>query len=109
MESLQQIVEKLLSKSAILSENLLLQLLQSLPKEWGAGSVSTLPKDFIQKLLTEVWPIGNCYYFSLIHVITPCLNSFPIFKLPFFLIFLIGFVLGLNFDRISNSSRRESC
>ena len=58
MESLKQItafdVEKLLLKSAILSENLLLQLLQSLTKEWGAGPVSTLPKDFVQKLLTEV-------------------------------------------------------
>ena len=50
MESLKQItafdVEKLLSKLAILSENLLLQLQQSLTKEWGAGSVSTLPKRF---------------------------------------------------------------
>ena len=59
MESLEQIaafdVEKLLSKLAILSENVLLQLRQSLTKEWGAGSVSTLPDDFIQKLLTEVW------------------------------------------------------
>ena len=58
MKSLKQIaafdIEKLLSKSAILSENLLLQLLQSLIKEWEAVSVSTLPKDFIQKLLTEV-------------------------------------------------------
>ena len=58
MESLKQItafdIEKLLSKLAILSENLLLQLWQSLTKEWGAGSGSTLPKDFIQKLLTEV-------------------------------------------------------
>ena len=58
MESLEQItpfhVEKLLSKSATLSENLLLQLRQSLTKEWGTGSVGTLPKDFIQKLLTEV-------------------------------------------------------
>ena len=66
MESLKQItafdVEKLLSKSAILSENLLLQLWQSLTKEWGAGSLSTLPKDFIQKLLTEVCFIGNCYH-----------------------------------------------
>ena len=57
-ESLEQIatfdVEKLLSKSATLSENLLLQLRQSLTKEWGTGSVGTLPKDFIQKLLTEV-------------------------------------------------------
>ena len=39
MESLEQIaafdIEKLLSKSAILSENLLLQLWQSLTKEWG--------------------------------------------------------------------------
>ena len=59
MESLEQIaafdVEKLLSKSAILSENLLLQLRQSLTKGWGTGSVGTLPKDFVQKLLTEVW------------------------------------------------------
>ena len=58
MESLKQIaafdVEKLLSKSAILSENMLLQLQQSLIKEWGAGFVSTLPEDFVQNLLTEV-------------------------------------------------------
>ena len=57
MESLEQIttfdVEKL-SKSSTLSENLLLQLRQSLTKEWGTGSVGTLPEDFIQKLLTEV-------------------------------------------------------
>ena len=57
-ESLEQIaafdVEKLLSKSSTLSENLLLQLRQSLTKEWGTGSVGTLPEDFIQKLLTEV-------------------------------------------------------
>ena len=57
MESLEQIaafdVEKL-SKSSTLSENLLLQLRQSLTKEWGTGSVGTLPKDFVQKLLTEV-------------------------------------------------------
>ena len=42
-ESLEQIttsdVEKLLSKSSVLSENLLLQLRQSLTKEWGTGSV----------------------------------------------------------------------
>ena len=59
MESLVQItnfdVEKLLSKSATLSENLLLQLRQSLTIEWGTGSVGTLPKDFILKLITEVW------------------------------------------------------
>ena len=58
MESLEQIatfdVEKLLSKSSTLSENLLLQLRQSLTKEWGTGSVGTLPKDFVQRLLTEV-------------------------------------------------------
>ena len=58
MEILEQIaafdVEKLLSKSSTLSENLLLQLRQSLTKEWGTGSVGTLPKDFVQKLLTEV-------------------------------------------------------
>ena len=58
MESLKQItaydVEKLLSKSAILSENMLLQLRQSLTKEWGAGSFSTLLEDFVQNLLTEV-------------------------------------------------------
>ena len=51
MESLKQIaafdVEKLLSKSAILSKNMLLQLQQSLTKEWGAGFISTLPKDFV--------------------------------------------------------------
>ena len=80
MESLKQIaafdVEKLLSKLAILSENLLLQLQQSVTKEWGAGSISTLPKDFIQKLLIEVWFIGNCYHSSIIHIIAPCLKNF---------------------------------
>ena len=85
MESLKQIaasdVEKLLSKLAILSENLLLQLWQSLTKEWGAGSISTLPKDFIEKLLTGVWFIGNCYHSSIIHIIAPCLKF--LFKLPF--------------------------
>ena len=59
MESLEQIaafdVETLLLKSAILSENVLLQLQQSLTKEWGAGFISTLPEDFVQNLLTEVW------------------------------------------------------
>ena len=80
MESLKQIaafdIEKLLSKSAILSENLFLQLQQSLTKEWGAGSISILPKDFIQKLLTELWFIGNCYHSSIIHIIAPCLKIF---------------------------------
>ena len=80
MEILKQIaaldVEKLLSKSAILSENLLLQLWQSLTKEWGAGSVSTFPKDLIQKLLTEVWFIGNCYHSPIIHIIAACLKRF---------------------------------
>ena len=47
-------MEKLLSRSSELSENLLLQLRQSLTKEWVTGSVGTLPKDSIQKLLTEV-------------------------------------------------------
>ena len=94
METLKQIaafdVEKLLSKSAILSENLLLQLWQSLPQEWGAGSISTLPKDFIQKLLTEVWFIGNCYYSPIIHILAPCLK---IFYLSFLLLIsLIDFI-----------------
>ena len=57
-ESLEQIapsdMEKLLSKSSILSENLLLQLRQSPTKEWGTGSIGTLPKDSIQKLLTQI-------------------------------------------------------
>ena len=57
-ESLEEItaydIEKLLSKLAILSENFLLQLRQSLTKEWGAGSISTLPEGFVQNLLTEV-------------------------------------------------------
>ena len=47
-------VEKLLSKSSMLSKGLLLQLRQSLTKEWGSSSVGILPKDSIQKLLTEV-------------------------------------------------------
>ena len=57
-ESFEQItafdVEKLLSKSSTLSENLLLQLRQSLTKKWGTGSVGALPKDFIWKLLAEI-------------------------------------------------------
>ena len=85
MESLKQIsafdVEKLLSKSPILSENLLLQLWQSLTKEWGAGSVSTLPNDFIQKLLTEVWFYWKLLQFS--HYSHTCIMSQNIlFKLP---------------------------
>ena len=84
MESLEQItdfdVEKLLSKSTTLSENLLLQLRQSLTKEWGTGSVGTLPKDFIQKLLTEVWFIGNYYHSFIIHIITPCSTPSSILK-----------------------------
>ena len=87
MESLEQIatfdIEKLLSKSATLRENLLLQLWQSLTKEWGTGSVGILPKDFIQKLLTEVWSIENYYCSSIIHIITSCFNPFYLFKLPF--------------------------
>ena len=63
MESLEQIatfdIEELLSKSAILSENMLLHLRQSLTKEWGKGFVSTLLEDFVQNLLTEVWFLGN--------------------------------------------------
>ena len=94
MESLKQIaafdVEKLLSKSAILSENLLLQLQQSLTKEWGAGSVSTLPKDFMQKLLTEVWFLGNGYYSPIIHIFALCLKIFYLSFLP--LISLIDFI-----------------
>ena len=87
MESLDQIatfdVEKLLSISATLSENLLLQLWQSLTKEWGTGSVGILPEGFVQKLLTEVWSIGNDYHSSIIYIITPCSNPFSIFKPPF--------------------------
>ena len=63
MKSLEQIaafdVEELLLKSAVLSENVLLQLQQSLTKEWGEGFISTLPEDFVQNLLTEVWFLGN--------------------------------------------------
>ena len=87
MESLEQIatidIEKLLSKSTTLSENLLLQLRQSLTKEWGTGSVGILPKDFIQKLVTEVWSIENYYHSSIIHIITSCFNPFFPSKLPF--------------------------
>ena len=85
MESLEQIaafdVEKLLSKLAILTENLLLQLRQSLTKEWGAGSISTLPKDFVQTLLTEVWFYWKLLSFS--HYSHTCIMSQNIlFKLP---------------------------
>ena len=62
-ESLEQIaiydVEKLLTQSSELSENLPLQLRQSLTKEWGSGSVGTFPEDYIQKLLMEVGLIYN--------------------------------------------------
>ena len=58
MESLEQIaafnVEELLSKSAVLRESMLLQLRQSLTRDWGEGFVSTLTEDFVQNLLTEV-------------------------------------------------------
>ena len=85
MESLEQIaafdVEKLLSKSTTLSENLLLQLWQSLTKEWGTGSVGILPEDLIQKLLTQVWSIDN--HSSIIHIITSYFNPFFPSKLPF--------------------------
>ena len=47
-------VEELLATSSGLSESLLLQLRQSLSKEWGPSSVGILPEDSIQKLLTEV-------------------------------------------------------
>ena len=117
MESLKQIaaydVQKLLSKSAILSENLLLQLRQSLTKEWGAGSVSTLPEDFVQNLLTEVWFFGSCHHSSVNYIILTC---FSIFYLSFFLLIFSNllrniyyYFLGFNSDRISNSLRRESC
>ena len=59
MESLEQIaafdIKELLSKSAVLSEDMLLHVQQSLTKEWGEGFVITLPEDFAQNLLTEVW------------------------------------------------------
>ena len=88
MESLEQIatfdVEKLLSKSTTLSENLLLQLQQSLTKEWGTGSVSILPKDFVQRLLTEVWSIEN--HSSTIHIITSYFNPFLPVQTSFFLV-----------------------
>ena len=85
MESLEQIaafdVEKLLSKSTTLSENLLLELWQSLTKEWGTGSVGICPEDFVQKLLTEVWSIES--HSSIIHIITSYFNPFFPSKLPF--------------------------
>ena len=87
MESLEQIaafdVEKLLLKSAILNENVLLQLQQSLTKEWGAGFISTLPEDFVQNLLTEVWFLGNCPHPSINHT---ALTSFNVFCLSFLLL-----------------------
>ena len=87
MESLEQIatfdIEKLLTKFATLRENLLLQLQQSLTKEWGTGSVGILPEDFIQKFLTEVWSSENYYHSSVIHIITSCFNPFFPSKLPF--------------------------
>ena len=85
MESLEQIaafdIEKLLSKSTTFSENLLLQLQQYLTKEWGTGSIGILPKDFVQKLLTEVWFIEN--HSSIIHIITSYFNPFSPSKPPF--------------------------
>ena len=81
MESLEQItafdVEKLLSKSATHSENLLLQLRQSLTKEWETGSVGTLPEDFVQ--LCSV--MTNYHHSSIIYEIILCFNPSSIFKL----------------------------
>ena len=85
MESLKQIaafdVEKLLSKSAILSENLFLQLWKSLAKEWGAGSISTPPEDFVP----ETSDRGMVYWKLLLssHYLHTCTMSHNIlFKLP---------------------------
>ena len=116
MESLKQIaafdVEKLLLKSAILSENMLLQLQQSLTKECGAGFISTLPEDFVQNLLTEVWFPGNRHHSSVNH-----LTSFNVFCLRFLLLVFSNclqniyylYFLGFNSDRISKLLRRKSC
>ena len=57
-ESLEQIaafdIEELLSKLAVLSESMLLQLRQSLTRDLGEGFVSTLLEDFVQNLMMEV-------------------------------------------------------
>ena len=118
MESLKRIaafdVEKLLSKSAILRKNVLLQLQQSLTKEWGAGFISTLPEGFVQNLLTEVWFLGNHYHSSINHT---TLTSFNVFCLRFLLLVFSNclkniyylYFLGFNSDRISKSLRRKSC
>ena len=117
-ESLEQItafdVKELLSKSAILSENVLLQLQQSLTKEWGEGFFSTLPEDFVQNLLTEVWFLGNHPHPSINHT---ALISFNVFCLSFLLSVFFNFLkniyylyfLGFNSDRTSKPLRRESC
>ena len=64
-ESLEQIaafnIEELLSKSAVLSEKML-QLQQSLTRDWGEGFVSTLPEDFVQNLLMEVRFLRDLLY-----------------------------------------------
>ena len=117
-ESLEQIatfdVKELLSKSAVLSENVFLQLRQSLTKEWGEGFVSTLPEDFVQNLLTEVSFLGNHPHPSINHT---ALISFNVFCLSFLLLVFFNFLkniyylyfLGLNPDRTSKPPRREGC
>ena len=88
MESLEQIaafdVEKLLSKSAALSENLLLQLRQSLTEEWGTGSVDTLPEDFHSETPNSGMVYLELLYFSIIYVVILCFNPFSVFKIPTF-------------------------
>ena len=114
-ESLEQIatfdVEKLLSKSATLSENLLLQLRQSLTKEWGTGSVVTLPKDFHSET-----PNRGIVYFrtTIFHSIFMQLYYVPILLLyskflHFHSFLLIVLILGFNIDRISDPFGRKHC
>ena len=56
-ESLSQVaaidIDKLLSKAPEISEKVLFNVQESLLKDWGPESVSALPEDAMQQLLTE--------------------------------------------------------
>ena len=92
---------------------MLLQLQQSLTREWGEGFISTLPKDFVQNLLMEVWFLGNHPHphqsyssTKLIWILFKFSSSvcFNLLKNIYHLYFL-----GFNPDRTSKSPRREGC
>ena len=120
-ESLEQIVafdvEKLLSKSAVLSEDMLLHVWQSLTKDWGEGFCQHSSGGFCAKpfnrgivpwnsssYMLEPHKPKKFYYISF--------KFLPLGFLCFDLIILIIYCshfLGSNSDRIGKSSGGKSC